>query len=110
MEAPKEISLLWTSRRFIQKGAPVESLKGFPVVEYVQKSELETQAKAIERLEAENKLLEKCRGFYGDRRKWSKEYKRQGTLVFQSRRELSRDGGKLARETAKKIEAIKGEK
>jgi len=72
-------------------------------------SKLETQAKTIGRLEAENKLLEECRAFYANKEtSWE-----LGKIIPQDREEFPsmprgyRLGGKLARETAKKIEAIR---
>ena len=78
-------------------------------------SKLETQAKTIERLEAENRLLEECRAFYADPENWT----RRETIFWESidradckdyphiARNVRLTGGHMARETAKKIEALR---
>ena len=78
-------------------------------------NKLNSQAKKIERLEAENKLYKKSNDFYVDTKNWScatiQDY---NSHIKESDEEwvssLDNLGGKLARETAKKIEAIRREK
>ena len=68
-----------------------------------------------ERLEAENKMLEECRKFYADPENWT----RRETIFWESidradckdyphiARNVRLTGGHMARETAKKIEALR---